>query len=206
MANTINTQTGLVGGIATIGDNSGALNIQTLATNAILIDTSQNVTIPKLSVTTNLNVTGSATFSGGVSGAGLNVQTFNSSGTWTKPTSGTYARIQAWGGGGGGGFRSQVSGSNAPGGGGGGYSEKTVLLSSLASTVTVTIGAGGVGRTGSEGTGGQGGNTTFGSVLTGYGGAGGNGSGGDGGGGGGIFSAAGGGASGTPYFLSLIHI
>ena len=106
MANTINTQTGLVGGIATIGDNSGALNIQTLATNAILIDTSQNVTIPKLAVTTSLNVTGSATFSGGVSGVGgiSNMQVFTSSGTFTVPAGITKVKVTVVGGGGGASF------------------------------------------------------------------------------------------------------
>ena len=93
-----------------------------------------------------------------------NVQTFNSSGTWTKPLSGTMARIQVWGGGGGG-ERATGTIQYAQGGGGGGYSEQTVPLSTLASSVAVTIGAGGVGRTGSAGAGTDGGQSTFGSVF-----------------------------------------
>jgi hypothetical protein len=95
--------------------------------------------------------------------AGLvNVQTFNASGTWTKPASGSMARIQVWGGGRGG---SRASSGGAAGGLGGGYSEITVPLSTLASTVTVTVGAAGVGRTGTAGTGTVGGDSTFGSLV-----------------------------------------
>ncbi len=51
-------------------------------------------------------------------GSTADVQTFNSTGTWTKPTAGqTMARIQIWGGGGGGG---RSTGANQGMGGGGG--------------------------------------------------------------------------------------
>ena len=99
------------------------------------------------------------------------VQTFNSSGTWTKPAFGSMARIQVWGGGGGGARNS--GGFEALGGGGGGYNEITVPLSTLGSSVSVTIAAGGTGRTGSNGDGTSGGDSSFGSVLSAYGGAGG---------------------------------
>jgi hypothetical protein len=119
-----------------------------------------------------------------------NVQTFDSSGTWTKPASGSMARIQVWGGGGGGGRQS--TGGNGGGGGGGGYNEIIVPFSSLNSTETVTIGAGGAGRINSNGAGNPGGNSFFGSHCAAYGGGAGN-PGGQvsiGGGGGGPLSAA----------------
>ena len=94
---------------------------------------------------------------------GTNVETFNTSGTWTKPAVGSMARIQVWGGGSGGDRRTTTT--NARGGGGGGYNEITVPLASLDSTVTVTVGAGGAGRTGSAGDGSAGGTSTFGALL-----------------------------------------
>ena len=127
----------------------------------------------------------------------INVQTFTSSGTWTK-TRGTVVQIELWGAGGGGG------GGNAAtyyggGGGGGDYSKKTVLASTLGATVTVTIGAGGTGgAANTDGT--AGGNSTFGTVLTGYGagrGGGASGAANGGGGGGGGTHGLGGNATGV---------
>jgi len=75
------------------------------------------------------------------SGIPTNVQQFDSSGTWTKPTGGQSAAwIQCWGGG------ASGNGSNS-GGGGGGYSAVVVPFSNLASSVSVTVG--GVGGTSS---------------------------------------------------------
>ncbi len=74
-------------------------------------------------------------------GSTSNVQQFDSSGTWTKPTAGqTMARIQLWGGGGGGSRISSTNGTTA--GGGGGYNEVTVPLSYLSSSVSITVGTG----------------------------------------------------------------
>lgn len=101
--------------------------------------------------------------SGQVAVYGSNVQTFDASGTWTKPATGSMARIQVWGGGGGG--NRQATTTTSVGGGGGGYSETTVALSSLASTETVTVGAGGVGRTATAGSGTNGGTSTFGTLI-----------------------------------------
>lgn len=97
-------------------------------------------------------------------------QTFNTSGTWTKPSSGTIARIQAWGGGGGGGSGGS---STRMGGGGGGYNEVVVPLSILGATVAVTVGAGGAAAVSSSVRGGTGGTSTFGTLCAAYGGAGG---------------------------------
>jgi hypothetical protein len=107
-----------------------------------------------------------------------NVQTFNASGTWTKPTLngtgvGNMARIQVWGGGGGAGRGNITLYQN--GGGGGGYNEIIVPISSLGATVTVTVGAAGAGRTGSTGNGTTGGTSSFGTVISAFGGAGGGG-------------------------------
>lgn len=111
------------------------------------------------------------------------VQTFSSSGTWTKPASGTFAIVELWGGGG-----SGAKGASAGGGGGGAYIRFQKPLSELGATETVTIGAGGAAKA-TGGNGNAGGNSSFGSHATAYGGAGGLAT-GNGGGGGGVFSAA----------------
>lgn len=101
-------------------------------------------------------------------------QAFTASGTWTKPAGllgNELTVIQMWGGGGG--------GSTAGGGGGGGggaFVEYTVPTSTLAATVSVTVGAAGAAAA-------QGGNSIFG-AFTAYGGGGGNTAAGGGGGGG----------------------
>jgi hypothetical protein len=132
------------------------------------------------------------------SGSVINVQSFDASGTFTKPagySANSRVLIQAWGGGGSG-ARQSTAGS-CGGGGGGGYNERWLSLSQMGATETVTIGAGGASRTGSNQAGDQGGNTTVGSLITAYGGAGSplttN-----GGGGGGQLSAGSGQAPGRP--------
>lgn len=129
-------------------------------------------------------------FTGGPANA-VDVQSFTSSGTWNKPSSGLIALVRVWGGGGGGG---STAGSDSPGGGGGGFVDGWFALSVLGATEIVTIGAGGAGSIG-VGAGNNGGNSTFGSHLTGFGGGGGT---GDGGGGGGLLSAGSGSSSGNP--------
>ena len=138
-------------------------------------------------------------------------QTFNTSGTWTKPSgfsSTATALVRCWGSGGGGGGGSGGTpfggGSGGANGGGGAYDEASVLLSALPSTASVSIiaGAGGAGGGGSYnanpgGTGGTGGSaspTSFGSVLSAAGGGG-------GGGGGGIYGGGSGpaGSGGIAY-------
>ncbi len=100
------------------------------------------------------------------------VQTFTSSGTWTKPAGVNKVIVELVGGGGAGGFGA------SGGAGAGGYSKK-FISSGLGSTETVTIGAGGL-ATGA-GNGNNGGSTSFGSHLSATGGQGGGGSGFEGG-------------------------
>jgi hypothetical protein len=102
-------------------------------------------------------------------------QTFTTAGTalWTKPSgfgAKAYVLVQLWGGGGGGGRSS--SGNTAGGGAGGSYNEGWFTLASINSTVTVTIGTGGLGAT-SATSGLNGGNSSFGSLITAFGGQGG---------------------------------
>jgi hypothetical protein len=122
------------------------------------------------------------------------VSTFDASGTWNKPSTGTVALIECWGGGG-----SGAKSSGCGGGGGGGYNFRWVPLSSMGSTETVTIGAGGTAVT-TNVVGVAGGNSSVGSLLTAYGGARGNTStSAPGGGGGGQNSAGSGADPGRPW-------
>lgn len=76
-------------------------------------------------------------------GGGFNsVQTFTSSGTWTRPSGVTKVIIEVQGAGGGGGGMS--GGDRGGSGGGGGYAKKFLDVSSI-STSTITIGAAGTG-------------------------------------------------------------
>jgi hypothetical protein len=116
------------------------------------------------------------------------VTVFTSSGTWTKPSSGTAAKIYLWGGGGSGG-RSTAGGG---GGGGGACVVAEYRLADLPSTVSVTIGAGGSVTAGTTTVNGAvGANSVFGSLFTAYGGGGGVGGGSSDGGGGGGWRSAG---------------
>ena len=131
----------------------------------------------------------------------VNYQVFTSgSGTWTKPagiSANAIVIVEMWGAGGGGGGGS----ASYRGGGGGGFATENFLASSLGSTETVTVGAGGAGNSGGN-AGAAGGNSTFGSVLTAYGGNGGSGAssgnrfGGSGGGHNGVGSSGLGGGTG----------
>lgn len=137
---------------------------------------------------------------------GVNVQTFNTSGTWTKPagyTANSRVLVELWGGGGSG--RYVAAGAAGSGGGGGGYNFGWFFLSDLGSTETATVAAGGASQTSSATDGNNGGTSSFGSFLSAFGG---------GGGPGGNFNAAGGGgqlsvgnksqSSGQPYSQGII--
>jgi hypothetical protein len=108
-----------------------------------------------------------------ITGTQSDYQEFTAAGTWYKPLYpvGSMVLIMIWGGGGGGARNGTARG--AGGGGGGACCYNMVPLSQLSSTVSVTVGAAGVGRTGSNGDGTTGGLTTFGSYASAYGGGGG---------------------------------
>jgi len=111
---------------------------------------------------------GSAQFA--AASGGPNIQTFTSSGTWNKPSSGTLCIIHLIGGGGGGGrLTSGFGGNGAPATG----TYKAILMSNMPSSASVTIGAGGSGSTNDQVVGGTGGKTSIGTIFTSVGAAGG---------------------------------
>lgn len=164
---------GSVTGSNLSGTNTGDQTDATLPFTDILtnnVSITKHGYVPKAPNDANQVLRGDATWGVPTAGISGNTQSFTASGTWTKPANGTMAFIQVWGGGGSGSFDS-TSGTYA-GGGGGSYKERWVPVSSLASSETVTIGAGGVGKT-VNGNGNNGGSSNFGAWVTAYGGAGG---------------------------------
>lgn len=124
------------------------------------------------------------------------VQTFTSAGadTWTKPSVGTYAYIEVWGGGGSGCSDNYSLGwLSAAGGGGGQYVSGIVKLSLLGTTEAVTVGSGGASVTGDETPGIAGDDSTFGVYLT-----------AGGGGGAGTSGTPGGGGTGTSSLVNIL--
>ena len=188
--------TGVTGTLPVANGGTGATSLT--ANNVILGNGTSAVQVVAPGASGNVLTSNGTTWTSATpaGGGSINVQTFTSSGTWTKPSgyaAGSRVLIQAWGGGASGGRYPTRAG----GGGGGGYNERWITLSAMGSTETVTIGAGGTART-TDGIGNGGGTTSVGSLISAYGGAGGN----DdyGGGGGGQTSA--GGASTNPAITS----
>jgi hypothetical protein len=154
-----------------------------------------------------LSSNGSAVYWATVAQATANLTLYTSgSGTWTKPASGTFARVRMWGGGGSGAHGGAGSQRQGGGGGGGGYAERYYILSDLAATESYAVGAGGVAITANTSggvTGNPGGTSTFSTstnALNAYGGGGGGRSAGgaNGGGAGTLFAAGGTATSITP--------
>ena len=133
-AATVVTNANLTGDVTSVG------NATTLANTAV---TAGSYTTANITVDAKGRITAAST---GTAIAPVDVTTFNSSGTWAKPSGGqTVALIQVWGGGGGGG-RYNPGGGFGVGGGGGGYNQVTVPISYLASSVSITVGTGGAAR------------------------------------------------------------
>jgi hypothetical protein len=125
-------------------------------------------------------------------------RTFNSSDTFYTPPGYNVLSGLLWAGGGSGGSHAAAGGSGGSGGGGGACVPFDLAASLFPTSLTVTIGAGGVAVTNTT-NGNVGGNSTLGSLLTSYGGSGGLANDNAGGNGGGILSALGAPLS---YFLA----
>ena len=160
----------------TIKKQDASANLVTvITTNSQVIDAATTSSLSKqfqfitaTSTGTNWSVTGTNISLG--SSSGVDIQTFSTSGTWTKPSSGSVVQVTCWGAGGAGGGKS-IYWFTTCGGGGGGYAIKEFQISSLPATIAVTIGKGGAGTSGA--TGGNGGSSSFGSLLIATGGTGG---------------------------------
>lgn len=174
-----------ISGAATINLNSlGAKNIKKDNGSGTLVDVASGDI--KANIPVNIIYDGTQFVLNSAASSVNDIQIFTSSGTWTKPSRGTWAFIQVFGAGGSGGrYDASVP---AGGGGGGACAQGWFLLSTLSSSETVTVGAGGAAKTTAV-SGDAGGDSSFGSILAARGGA--------GGGAGGSTSNATGGGAGT---------
>lgn len=140
--------------------------------NSVVIDNSQNISGAALTLTSTISVGGTVGTAGSVltsSGTGVYwskgstvvgaaaTYFFSGSGTFTKPSVGTFAVVRLWGAGGSGSKDSSQKG----GGGGGACVERFYYLNQIPPSVTVTIGAGGAVQTTASNPGNVGGDSTF---------------------------------------------
>lgn len=165
-------------GIGITSDTSGVIQFQSNGANTVNIAANGTMT----------NASGTFALTSQIPPATANLTTYTSgSGTWTKPSSGTFCLVRLWGAGGSG--SRNTSTAQACGGGGGAYMDRYYRLADLGATESYSVGAGGA-AVAVTGSGNPGGNSTFGSgtgyagtLVTAYGGAAGtNSAGGNGGG------------------------
>jgi len=178
---------------------TGTLQVQTNGgTSIAMAGLTSDLKLASLGYSGNLNLSG-----GVLESKSTDIQTFTSSGTWTKPSGAKTVHIIMHGGGGGGGSGGYVSSTPASGGAGGGGGARTetdFVASLLSGTVSITVGGGGSAGSGVNGGGSDadgnygsdGGFSSFGTLARAYG--------GDGGGPGITLSASVGGAGGPGSF------
>jgi hypothetical protein len=176
------TSSALVDGRLVQVDGTGGNDVRQTAFSAVggTLSSTGDVTITSAATNGNVTLTptgtGSITLNGPITASALdaNVQTFASSGTWTKPAGAKVVEVLLLGAGAGAGGGQKVSGANGAGGGSGGgggaYSRAVFRADDLGATETVTVGAGGGGGAGRStdgigNNGANGGDSTFGTWL-----------------------------------------